>query len=276
MSYAQLPATQLYIFDVQPKDEGFTLSNAKYLSAFNENGYNNQPSFINSNEVLITSNYFDSFQTDILRLHLAKRTITRVTATPEGEYSPTLMMDRRHFSVIREITGGEINQVLWQYPLSQAHEGNLILENEYRVGYHCWLSGSEVATFLVDDPVQLVIHDITDGSRARIADEPGRSLLNIDDTLYYVDRSSTEQWIIRSYDPSTNQLSAIATTLPQSEDMVFVEPAYLLMGKESKLYRLDLREPSNWTEVADLEQYGINKISRLAYKRNRLIVVNAK
>ena len=275
-TFAQLPATQLYSFDVRIADDAITLTNARYLSAFNENGYNNQPSFINNNELLITSNYFDATQTDILRLHLAKQTITRVTATSEGEYSPTLMPDRRHFSVIKETVGGEINQLLWKYPLSQAHGGNVIIEDEYRVGYHCWLSGSEVATFLVDDPTQLVIHDISDGTRARIADQPGRSLLNIDDQLYYADKSSADQWVIRSYDPNTNHLSPIATTLPQSEDMVFVEPGYLLMGSGSKLYRLDLRDPANWVEIADLEKYGIKKISRLAYRRNQLIVVNAK
>ncbi len=274
--YCQLPSTQIYSFSIESSSDGVTLKNAKYLTAFNATGYNSQPSFINNNEILITSNYFDPSQTDIIRLHLAKETLTRVTATSHGEYSPTLMPDRRHFSVIKETKGGDINQVLWEYPLSQAHGGNLLIENEKRVGYHCWLSGSEVATFLVDNPHELVIFDVIENSGIKIGDSPGRSLLNIDDKLFYIDKSNEDQWVINSYDASINNIQTIATALTNSEDMLFIEPSYIVMGSKSKLYRLNLRAPSSWKEIADLEKYGINNINRLAHKSNRLIVVNAK
>lgn len=276
VGYSQLPSTQIYAFNIRSVDDSVTFSNAKYLTGFNDAGYNSQPSFINNNELLITSNYFDPNQTDIIRLHLAKETLTRVTATSQGEYSPTLMMDRRHFSVIKETMGGDINQVLWGYPLSQANSGNLLIENEYRVGYHCWLSGSEVATFLVDEPHQLVIFDLLEDSKMKIADNPGRSLLNVDGKLIYIDKSNKDNWNINSYDPSLNQIQVIAPALPNSEDMVFMEPSYILMGSKSKLYRLDLRDPESWKEMADLQTYGIKNINRLAQKGNRLIIVNAK
>lgn len=276
IGFAQLPATQIYSFSLQSDDDAFTLDNAKYLTGFNDAGYNSQPSFINNNELLITSNYFDSSQTDIIRLHLAKETLTRVTATTHGEYSPTLMRDRRHFSVIKEKLGGDINQVLWEYPLSQVNTGNLLIKNEYRVGYHCWLSGNEVATFLVDDPHQLVIFDLIKDEGIQIADSPGRSLLNIMGKLFYIDKSKADQWVINSYDTANNQKEAVAVALPDSEDMVFVEPSYIVMGSKSKLYRLDLNDPVSWIEIADLNKYGISNINRLAYRSNRIIVVNAK
>ncbi len=276
VGYTQLPATQIYSFSVQSAGDAFSVNNAKYLTGFNEDGYNSQPSFINNNELLITSNYFEPSQTDIIRLHLARETLTRVTATSQGEYSPTLMPDRRHFSVIKETMGGNINQVLWEYPLSQANTGSLLITDEYRVGYHCWLSGTEVATFLVDEPHLLVVFDVFENSGLQIAESPGRSLLNIDGKLLYIDKTKPDRWVIKSYDSSSNDIQAIATALPNSEDMVFMEPSYIVMGSKNKLYRLDLNDPVSWIEIADLQKYGINNINRLAYRSNRLIVVNAK
>ncbi len=276
VGYTQLPATQIYSFSVQSAGDAFSANNAKYLTGFNEDGYNSQPSFINNNELLITSNYFEPSQTDIIRLHLARETLTRVTATSQGEYSPTLMPNRRHFSVIKETKGSDINQVLWEYPLSQANTGSLLITDEYRVGYHCWLSGTEVATFLVDEPHQLVVFDVFENSGLQIAESPGRSLLNIDGKLMYIDKTKPDRWVIKSYDSSSNDIQAIATALPNSEDMVFMEPSYIVMGSKNKLYRLDLNDPVSWIEIADLQKYGINNINRLAYRSNRLIVVNAK
>ena len=115
--FGQLPQSNIYSFDYKLTNDKMVLSNGQYLTNFNPDGYNSQPSFINDNEILISSNHYDASQTDIIRLDLRRQKLTRVTATKQGEYSPTLTVDRRHFTVIREVLGGDVNQRLWKYPI---------------------------------------------------------------------------------------------------------------------------------------------------------------
>src|SRR6185436_18216554 len=63
-------------------------------------GYNNQPSFMpDGRTVLYTS--FRNNQTDIYRYDLSTGRTTQVTDTPESEYSPALMPDKKNISVVR-------------------------------------------------------------------------------------------------------------------------------------------------------------------------------
>lgn len=251
------------------------MSNPKYLTGFNSQGYNNQASFINDNQILISSNYFDPTQTDILKLDINRRQLTRVTATPQGEYSPTLLPNRREFSVIREVLGGEVNQVLWRYPINQSHEGKLALANEFTVGYHSWINGSELATFLVGDPHKLIIHNMIDDSKMLLANNPGRSLISKDGMLYYVHKLSNETWHIKVFDPLTGNTELINQTVNGAEDMEFLNDGSIVMASGSKLYILDINANNDWIEVADLSDYGLDNINRIKVRRNKILLVNA-
>ncbi|HHH49361.1 MAG TPA: hypothetical protein ENK52_00085, partial [Saprospiraceae bacterium] len=55
ISFAQLPSTNLYSFKMnQVTDSLFIFSQPKFLTAFNQQGYNNQPKFINNEEIYFT------------------------------------------------------------------------------------------------------------------------------------------------------------------------------------------------------------------------------
>ncbi len=273
---AQLPASNLYAFQYKITDQGLDLSQGQYLSAFNAEGYNNQPQFISDNELLISSNYFDAAQTDIIKLDLRKRKLTRVTATEQGEYSPTITPDRRDFSVIREVLGGEVNQILWRYPLSQKDGGQRALAAETTVGYHSWLSGTELATFLVGDPHRLYYHDVMEGTKKLIANRPGRGMISSGRNLYYVHKSNDESWYIKMYDPDSGKSEMICETVKGSEDFDMLSDGSLIMAQGSKLYRLDPNQAKQWKEVADLSELGLNHMNRLKVRRNKIILVNAE
>jgi len=275
-SPAQLPVSNLYAFQYKITEQGLDLSNAQYLSAFNARGYNNQPQFISEHELLISSNYFDAQQTDIIKLDLKRKTLTRVTATKQGEYSPTVTPDRRDFTVIREVLGAEVNQILWRYPLSQQDGGKRALQIETTVGYHTWLSGTALATFLVGDPHQLYYHDLREGTKKLISNQPGRAMISSDGLLYYVHKPSDDIWYIKKYDPELEESVIICETLRGSEDFDMLSDGSLLMAKGSKLYLIEPSPSALWKEVADLSELGLNHINRLKVSRNKIILVNAK
>jgi len=261
---AQLPKTNIYLFNFKMVDTKMVLNNGKYLSGFNPNGYNNQPSFISNDEILISSNHYDETQTDVIKLNLKLKKLTRVTATQQGEYSPTLLPNRREFSVIREVLG----------------KGKEALADENTVGYHSWINGSELATFLVGDPHKLVVHNLIDGTRKLIANRPGRSLISQDGVLLYVQKATADTWYIKVYDPLTGDSQIITKTVPGAEDMAMLSDGSIIMTSGSQLYMLSpdtlsMDAGTQWLKVADLSAYGLNNLSRISMRRNKIILVNA-
>src|ERR1044071_6706481 len=90
-------------------------------------GYDNQPFFSPDGRSL----YYTSArggQSDIYRYDFAGKASAQVTATPESEYSPTVMPDGKHLSVVR--VERDSTQRLWAFTLDRkstrlnsSHEG---------------------------------------------------------------------------------------------------------------------------------------------------------
>ena len=103
-------------------------------------GYDNQPSFTpDGASVLFTSVRPErkpdpangaAIGSDIYRYDLAGKTISRVTNTPESEYSATVTPDARHISVIRVESDG--TQRLWQFTLDGSEPTVLLPRREAR------------------------------------------------------------------------------------------------------------------------------------------------
>jgi hypothetical protein len=71
---AQLPVTKVYAFDFQRRDTTFNFSNPQYLSSFNPFGYNNQPSFIEDDVLMMAVQYPDMPQPDVFSFDLSTKT----------------------------------------------------------------------------------------------------------------------------------------------------------------------------------------------------------
>src|SRR5215471_8757469 len=110
-------------------------------------GYNNQPFFMpDGKSILYTS--IRNNQADIYRYDIQSGATTQVTNTPESEYSPTLMPDRKNISVVRVESDG--TQRLWRFPLDGGPP-SLIVEDIKPVGYHLWIDDHTLALFVLGD-----------------------------------------------------------------------------------------------------------------------------
>src|SRR5205085_6300 len=109
-------------------------------------GYDNQPSFTPDGAGILYTSQRDSKQTDIYRYDLKTGATTQLTATPESEYSPTVMPNGKTFSVVR--VEADKRQRLWQFPLAGGAAA-LTLENVEPVGYHLWLDARTLALFVL-------------------------------------------------------------------------------------------------------------------------------
>ena len=84
---AQLPTSNVYLFDLEVTDTSIEVTKPRFLTHFNERGYNNQPNFFSNEELYLTVRAPFDNQTDLFKFDLEEKTKTLVTSTPAGEFS---------------------------------------------------------------------------------------------------------------------------------------------------------------------------------------------
>ena len=272
-----LPSTSITLFSFDPTADN-VVSEPRYLTGFNPDGYNNQPAFFGAEVLYITSDWDAKGQTDILKLNTKRNTLAKVTDTPDSEYSPTPVPDDKSFSCISvplsTSSDADPIQWLWKYPVDRSNSGNAISFDFENVGYHHWLNIHEVAIFLVGDPHTLIIYNTLNGETTQIDKNIGRCFrMDNQGRLIYVHKAAHNIWYLKTHDTITGKKSIIGETKTKSEDFAVLNDGRLIMGQGSKLFILG--QVGGWTEVADLLKYNIKNISRLAVRNNKIAVVHA-
>jgi hypothetical protein len=276
----QLPNTNIYCMDMEKFGDQMEVKNPKFLTAFNSYGYNNQPQWVNNNELYIAvQTPYDTSQTEIFSLSLLNSTLTQVTATRESEYSPTLMPDRKNVSCIRVDATRAGTQRLWSYPMDRTSSGRDLLPLHQDIGYHCWLSDKKIALFIVAAAGNyLKLVNVEDQSSIQLQTGIGRSLARMSDgKLAFVQKATPQTWYLKSMDANSYNTDIIIETLPGSEDFAFLSDGTFIMGNGSKLYSYKIGNPvKQWTEIADLSKHGVTNIKRLTISRDqdKIAIVN--
>lgn len=239
-------------------------------------GYNNQPFFMpDGHSILYTS--IRNKQADIYRYDIQTGATTRITNTPESEYSPTLMPDRKNISVVRVESDG--TQRLWKFPLDGGPP-SLIIEDIKPVGYHLWIDDHTVALFVLGGtgkPNFLELYDLRARKSEFISENPGRVLRRIpnQEKFSFVHKIAPDHWEIKAFDLRTRTSASLIPTLPGVEDYAWLPGGTLLMGKESKLFTVVPLTGTNWGQLEDFAVPGLQGISRIAVspKADRLAIV---
>jgi len=263
------PASDIFIIDLKGEKK---LKLGQPIKITSEAGYNNQPSFLPDGQSILYTSIKDK-QADIYRYDINRGATTQITRTPESEYSPTLMPDGKSISVVRVEADG--TQRLWKFPLAGG-EPSLILENIKPVGYHLWIDDHTLALFILGKPNTLQLVDLRTGKAEVIADNPGRILRRIpnENRFSFVQKVSDREWLVKSFDLKTHEMSTVIKTFPSVEDYAWTPAGLLLMANGSKLFS---RQKSDWAwvEIADLSNAGLKSITRIAVspKGDRIAVV---
>ena len=273
-----LPTCNIYLFGTSMQDSLLTLSNPQFLTGFNKNGYNNQPSFVNNAELLIASASPNDRQTDIYLLDLTAKSRLRMTRTAESEFSPKPTPDNLFFSVVRVETDEDRSQRLWQYPLDRQDAGKAAFRFLRGIGYYHWLDKFKVALYNVTsgDLNYLSMADTRDAAIQNLSPSVGRCFqTSPNGRLVYVHKIADGNWVIKALDKNTLEVTEICKTISGAEDFVIMKDGSILMGKGSRLYRFNPTRSKNWQEVAELKRIGVNDITRMAVSGDgKLAIVN--
>ena len=264
------PSTDIWM-GVLVRDGG-ALAVSGMVQATDRDAYDNQPSFLLDGSAILHTAALDRRQTEIMRLRgpgtgsgagsgAGSGVSERLTRTEEAsEFSALQIPGQDAFSAIHEIRG---KQYLWRYGLAGESLGPVFATAE-PVGYHAWANEHVVAMFILGDPPTLQIGDALSGEIRVVAERPGRSIHRIPGTeeISFVRKISDEEWWIERLDPASGSAEPITRTLPGREDYAWTPEGEILMGDGGRL--LAWSEGSDWTEIADFSELGVEGITRLA------------
>jgi hypothetical protein len=262
LSFTQ-PNTEVFLFDLNHENGIFQLSNFKNIS--NNEGYDNQPSFLDNNTLLFAGTR--NGQTDIVRYNILKNEKKWICDTEGSEYSPLKIPNQDAVSAIRLDKDGK--QTLRKYSLN--NEESALLIEDIVIGYHVWILEDILASsVLEEDYLSLYVSNLSENKNYKHEIKVGRSLHKIPNTnlVSYISKAKDSVWKITTLDSSTRKTQFIINTLPETEDMCWLADGTILMGKDGTLYGFNPKKDTDWHELHTLSDYGIKNITRLVVSQD--------
>ncbi|MEZ4796511.1 MAG: nuclear transport factor 2 family protein [Flavobacteriaceae bacterium] len=251
--------TDVFLFDLNTENGKFLLSNMKNIS--NNEGYDNQPSFLDNNIILYAGTR--NGQTDIVKYYINYDSKVYVNHTDGGEYTPLKIPNKNEVSAVRLDADGK--QRLYAYSLRNGESTELI-ENLV-VAYYTWFDHNTIVSAIIEDnELNLYVIDVENGASKKYATKVGRSFHKIPNSnlVSFISKENENQWQIKSINPKTGTIKTIANTIQNVEDISWLNDNTIISGKDNILYKLTLKKDNSWTQIADLKTNGISKITRIA------------
>jgi dipeptidyl aminopeptidase/acylaminoacyl peptidase len=249
------PPTDIFLAPLSMKD-GAPVVGAP-VNITHQPGYDNQPWFTADSRTMLFTSARGEAQTDIYKFDVASRATTRLTNTPESEYSATVMPGGQRFSVIR--VEADQTQRLWSFAMDGT-DPKVVIEALKPVGYHVWLNANEVASFVLGSPNALAHTDVRTGKSDTLSRDIGRSLVSLPDKsgFSFVRRVDSTSMVTAMTWPGGQTRNVVALP-PRVQDLVWLGPGFLLSGSGSTLLSWKTGA-SSWSTVADLSSAGLTDI----------------
>ena len=251
--------TEVFLVDMRTDDENTTLGTPLNIS--NNEGYDNQPSFLDDDTVLFSSTR--NGQTDIALYTISTNTTKWITNTPKGsEYSPLKIPGKEAFSAIRLDVDGL--QRLYEYDL---HTGeSKVLLKDLKVGYHVWYNPHIiVCTVLIEDRMDLVVANLKESTNYTVQKNVGRSLHKIPNTdlVSYISKEN-EMVEIKSLHPVSRATQKINFVWNGSEDMAWLSEDTIIAGTNSILAQVKADTTGVWSLFHKVDPLQWNNVTRIA------------
>jgi len=256
-----LPQPDIYVADLSVFDGIRFLGNVRNITN-RPAASDDQPRFAPDGRSILYTAAYQSGQTEIHRYYLSSGRDTRITRTPDREYSPTPIPGDRAFSAIR--IEADSTQRLWRFTM-EGMDAEVILRDVARVGSQAWGNETSLLAVVDGDPPTLHVADATTGLAVVVADSVGRSVNKIPNrnAWSFVERpSSTESWI-SELNIGTHEVVRIIRTRDGGDFHAWTPEGVLLMASGSEILQWDPEVDTEWRVMADLGHMNVT-FGRLA------------
>lgn len=226
-------------------------------------GYDNQPSFVPGQDVVLYSAIRDGVQSDVFAYLLPYGPEVQLTASEESEFSPELMPNGR-ISAVR-VEKNEA-QRLWQLKPGKKWARPLF-RDIYQIGYYARLGEENYCFFVLPEPFTLQLADGKKSSPVVLDRNIGRSLKPVPgkNSFAFINKQDSSEWVIKEYDPLNKRFDRITSIHPGPEDMAWGPGNNLFMAKGSSIYYFDYKGEEKWYHLFDFGPFGIKDIYRISF-----------
>ena len=249
------------IFLASLTTENDSLAIGKIFNISNNEGYDNQPSFYDKENILFSSTR--NGQTDIALYNIKNRETSWLSNTPKGsEYSPLKIPGKEAVSAIRLDEDGL--QRLYAYDFKTGKSTEIL--KDLKVGYHVWYNENIiVSSVLVEDRMDLVVSNLKDRRNHTVQKNIGRSLHKIPQTNLISFASKENDSIkIKSIDPISGAIKDIKVVLGISEDVCWTPDGTLISANENMLIGYHPSHDKAWRLLHRFDEKEMYAISRMA------------
>jgi hypothetical protein len=260
------PATDIFLAPLSIASADGRPVIGKPVNVTNRPGYDNQPAFTPDSKGMLFTSIHEDGQSDIYRYDVGTKKITRVTSTPESEYSATIMPGGQRFSVIR--VERDSAQRLWSFAMDGS-DPQLLVPTVKPVGYHAWIDPDNLALFVLGNPNALVHYDLRSGHADTLARNIGRSLAPTigGGGFSFTAHDSTGAVKLKTMSWPYQTVSDLIALPRGSEDIVWLARDLVLSSTGSKLVSWK-PGTTDWQDAVDLAPAGLSRISRLAVSQD--------
>ncbi|PHS64140.1 MAG: hypothetical protein COB12_08370 [Flavobacterium sp.] len=255
------PNTEIYLMDIAVSETEFTISNFRNNS--NNEGYDSQPSFADNNTLLYARTH--QGQTDIARYIISENNYYWINhSTSGGEYSPQIFPKSKNVTAVRLDTSGLQRLYLYDFKTMKP----TLLINDLQVAYYSFYDKKTIlSSVLSKGNLDLVISNLSEKTNDTLVENVGRSIHKVPYTkgeMSYTSVNEDGNMDVFQLDMKSLESFFVAELPVGIQDHIWLDESKLLIGSRDKLFMLDLFGNGDWKLVADLSEYKIKEITRLA------------
>jgi hypothetical protein len=268
------PATDIFVADVTLRDGVPVIGTP--VNVTQREGYDNQPWFLPDGSGFLYVSERDG-QTDVFRYELAGRTSTRITNTPENEYSPSLTADGSRMLVVRWPTDMSTGALWWftpqGAPLEQAR-GSVA-----RVGYYTFIDENSLALFINDSIQSFLLSDMRSGDTTRVGQDMGgsgpRTIPGTRSISFLRPGEGGVRWLTR-VDVDERAMTPLTPMLKDVANYTWTPRGTVLAASGGTIY--EWAPGGDWREIASFTDPALQAITRIAVSPagDRIALVSAR
>lgn len=264
---AQVPDSDIWVSEVLHR--GQTLDLGKPVNMTHRAGYDNQPCFLPDSENFLYTAAQTEGGTDIFRCSLATRAVTRLTLTPESEYSPTPFgTPPTGFCTVR--VEADSTQRMWRFDMD-GRNPSLVMTDVDSIGYFVWIDDTHLAAFVLGnekkkEPHTLRVVDVTSQAQTVVARDIGRSLQRIPGTgdVVFTQPQGEDKFRFMILRNGSRAGAPLIDAVGDGQDAAWLGST-MLHSSGTTIYATEpLTAGATFRSVHDFAADGITAITRLA------------
>lgn len=258
------PDTEVFTMDVATSSKALVVSNVQNIS--NNPGYDNQPSFVDFTNLLYAGT--KNGATDIVGYHIPSgRQYWLNIPTEGGEYSPQNIPGGKNMAAVRLDPDGK--QRLYKYHFPEGNSEELI--EDIQVAYYAFYDENTIlASVLSDGALDLVKIDLLQKKTDTILQGVGRSIHKVpnQNSMSYTAVNEEGNHDIYLMDMNDGQSYFVCQLPIGVQDYAWLDDSRLILGSNSALFIYETFTDGGWTKAADLKDFDIKDITRVAVSPN--------